>query len=351
MSNTQQEDTYFKLIDDTDRVFKDKLTKLVSPSDPEYKVAHDKLDEHFDKLEEKRIQTQKDYKQLNENEKQYYLKQGLPGDFNPDDVEILQKRASTDEHKKGYNLFVASKKDKIRGDTEFITDENDKKKYFYPENIRGTKGLDITNETNRKLVQEQLYRCADLENLYLLKHNELLKMFEFALIIFDRYTYTTELLLYLVKHLEKQDIPSTTIPPQPPSIIPHPPQDCPEQDVIPPIEPNVASLKIDAPRVIITELPELIKNQQEIFKTITNLKDTINDVPVLSKGRTHLGMDDLALTTKRINDPLLMEKNKEIENTKEKQNKNTSTTIGEGNQFSNQNGTAKNAILYGGSVN
>lgn len=348
MSNTQQEEnTYFKLIDDTDRVFKDKLTKLVSPSDPDYKVANDNLEDHIRYLEEQRIQAQKDYKQLNENEKQYYIKQGLPGDFNPDNVENLQKRASTDEHKEGYNLFVASKKDKIRGDTEFITDENDKKKYFYPENIRGTKGLDITNETNKELIQEQLYRCADLENLYLLKHNELLKMFEFALIIFDRYTYTTELLLYLVKHLEKQDIS-----PPPPIIPPPPPKDCPEPDVIPPIEPNIAPLKIDAPRVIITEMPKLIENQQQIFKTITNLKDTINDIPVLSKDNKNIGADDLALTTRGIKAKRLpdVDNNDWDNNTKPTEN---SYIVGEGKKFSehlNGDGDAKNAILYGGSV-
>ena len=36
---------------------------------------------------------------------------------------------------------------------------------------------------------------ADLD-----KHNELLKMFEFSVLIFDRYSYATELLIYLVKY-------------------------------------------------------------------------------------------------------------------------------------------------------
>lgn len=160
--------------------------------------------------------------------------------------------------------------------------------YHFSENIKGDPEFDISAAGNKDILQDKLYRCAELEHLYLYKHNELLKMFEFTVLIFDRYTYTTELLLYLIKHLKTTSPPTSPSPSPPPGPTPGSPGPSSSSQTILCSEvvntltevPNPDN-KIKFPSLIVTDIPRLIKQQKAMYDHIVELKNTINDDNIL----------------------------------------------------------------------
>ena len=167
-----------------------------------------------------------------------------------------------------YGKFIKQHEDIAKANNSLVTDSKslksyeNKSSYYFPDNIKGD-NIDIN--INKDLIEEKLLRCADLENLYLLKHNELLKMFEFSVLIFDRYSYATELLIYLVKYLRE-------LPPRVPAAAA-------AKAGLPSVG-GITTGTIKVPKVIITELPELIANQKNIFEHMNKLKASISDVKI-----------------------------------------------------------------------
>jgi hypothetical protein len=63
--------------------------------------------------------------------------------------------------------------------------------------------LDTTD--NITIVENRLKNCQNLEYLYLIKHDELLKTFDFTINLFDKYKYASKLILYLLRNLVEKD--------------------------------------------------------------------------------------------------------------------------------------------------
>ena len=61
-------------------------------------------------------------------------------------------------------------------------------------------------ETNTDAIQKRIDGCYILEGLYLNKHNELVKMFDFAKLLYNKFNYTLKLLLYVLSLLTEHKI-------------------------------------------------------------------------------------------------------------------------------------------------
>ena len=58
---------------------------------------------------------------------------------------------------------------------------------------------------NRSTIENRLINCQNLEALYLIKHEELLTTFAFALNLFDKYKYAVKVILFLLKNLASKE--------------------------------------------------------------------------------------------------------------------------------------------------
>lgn len=111
--------------------------------------------------------------------------------------------------------------------------------------------LNLTNVADLHRVQNQLNNCQRLEMLYLIKHEELMKTFTFTLNLFDKYQYSTKLLLFVLKNLVYKNI--NGIPPH-----------------VPP------AVNIQLPKPLIRNIKELLKDQQKMQDVIKDMRTLIN---------------------------------------------------------------------------
>ena len=112
---------------------------------------------------------------------------------------------------------------------------------------------DITIEFDRTEIEKRLRNCQNLEVLYLIKHEELLTTFAFALNLFDKYKYAVKVILFLLKNLASTENNN-----------------------------NRSDNSSDNENVYITMPPPLIKNisklvadQKKVQGIITKMKETI----------------------------------------------------------------------------
>ena len=106
-------------------------------------------------------------------------------------------------------------------------------------------------EYNQREVENRLRNCQNLEFLYLKKHDEIMKIFQFTLNLFDKYKYAINVMLFLLKHLVYKD--------------PNPP---------PP--PNGVN-RIKMPRRIIKNIKKLLEDQKKVQGVINKMKAVIVD--------------------------------------------------------------------------
>lgn len=126
--------------------------------------------------------------------------------------------------------------------------------------------LDLANnQADINTVQTRLDNCQRLEMLYLIKHEELMKTFTFTLNLFDKYQYSTKLLLFVLKNLVNKQ------PPGHPPYVPMP-------------------IRINLPKPLIRNIKELLKDQQKMGDVITEMRNALDDDSVR----------DIASTTKYI---------------------------------------------------
>jgi hypothetical protein len=124
--------------------------------------------------------------------------------------------------------------------------------------------LDLANnQADINTVQTRLDNCQRLEMLYLIKHEELMKTFTFTLNLFDKYQYSTKLLLFVLKNLVNKQ------PPGHPPYVPMP-------------------IRINLPKPLIRNIKELLKDQQKMGDVITEMRNALDDDSVR----------DIASTTK-----------------------------------------------------
>ena len=71
------------------------------------------------------------------------------------------------------------------------------------------KYIDHTMSSNKDEIQNRIDSCYLLEGLYLRKHNELIQMFNFAKLLYNKFNYTLKLLLYVLSLLTDHKCNST----------------------------------------------------------------------------------------------------------------------------------------------
>lgn len=110
---------------------------------------------------------------------------------------------------------------------------------------------------NRQYIETRLKNCQNLEVLYLIKHEELLTTFAFALNLFDKYKYAVKVILFLLKNLATK--------PQQRDIDNH--RNYSGHNYIPE--------RITIPQPLIKNIKKLVEDQQKVQKIITKMKETI----------------------------------------------------------------------------
>jgi hypothetical protein len=128
--------------------------------------------------------------------------------------------------------------------------------------------LDLANnQADINTVQTRLDNCQRLEMLYLIKHEELMKTFVFALNLFDKYQYSIKLLLFVLKNLVYKRVPPRL------------------------------PINIQLPKPLIQNIKELLKDQQKMQDVITQMRNVVNtdDIrDISSPTRTNPTSADLA---------------------------------------------------------
>ena len=114
--------------------------------------------------------------------------------------------------------------------------------------------LALTDENNIKIVENRLLNCQNLELLYLVKHEELMKTFAFTLNLFDKYKYAIKILLYVIKNLVYKS-----------------------SDLSGQGQGSLKGKTIKLPRKIIVNMKKLLDDQAAVKATIEKMNDNLND--------------------------------------------------------------------------
>ena len=127
--------------------------------------------------------------------------------------------------------------------------------------LNDQKEIIITNEfdSQRPLI-ERLKNCQTLEELYLRKHKEIIRIFGFVVDLFDKYKYAIKVILFLLKNLVRaENIPGQNIPGQ----------NRPGQNI-------QGSVGVRLPKPIITGINLLLKDQANIQTIIDGMEKVVN---------------------------------------------------------------------------
>jgi hypothetical protein len=121
---------------------------------------------------------------------------------------------------------------------------------------------------NDKQIEDRLINCQYLEILYLTKHDELLKVFNFTLDLYNKYTYAIKILLFVLKNLfDKQ------------------PCDKPDRQDRPVRQDSQGTTRnIRLPRALISDIKQLLIDQKQVQTVIDKMKSVVDTtVPELVK--------------------------------------------------------------------
>lgn len=121
-----------------------------------------------------------------------------------------------------------------------------------------------TRENNLNTLQSRLINCQYLEILYLVKHEELMKTFAFTLNLYEKYSYSIKIILFILKNILQ---PTGPLPP--PHVTPH--QGCPEC-------PN-----IKLPKALIPNIKKLLKDQKTVQNVISQMEETFENDPSMNE--------------------------------------------------------------------
>ena len=115
--------------------------------------------------------------------------------------------------------------------------------------IDDEKNITITNN-NKYQLEQRLINCSHLEELYLRKHNEIIKIFGFVVNLFDKYKYAIKVILFLLKNLVR----AGKEPPPPPG-----------------------DVSVRLPKPLITNINLLLKDQANIQTIIDGMEKVVDD--------------------------------------------------------------------------
>ena len=103
----------------------------------------------------------------------------------------------------------------------------------------------IEQSSDKDKIERRLKNCQNLEFLYLKKHDEIMKIFEFTINLFDKYKYAIKVILFLLKNLVYK-------------------------------EPGTDTSKIDLPLPIISNIKKLVQDQNSVQGIINDMSNTLN---------------------------------------------------------------------------
>ena len=103
-----------------------------------------------------------------------------------------------------------------------------------------------TQSNDAAEINKRLLNCQNLEFLYLKKHDEIMKIFEFTINLFDKYKYAIKVILFLLKNLVYKDPGTGTTP------------------------------TIDLPLPIIRNIKKLVEDQNKVQGIIENMKTSLD---------------------------------------------------------------------------
>jgi hypothetical protein len=182
------------------------------------------------------------------------------------DVDILNNKSTESKFEKIPNQLIEKDNLKLYLNTnletskEYITTEADildlRTGINYNTYVNGFHTVDITNDNQTKLT-ERLKNCQTLEELYLRKHEEIIKIFGFVVDLFDKYKYAIKVILFLLKNLVRAE--------QRPV-----PQNIPGQNI-------PGSVNVRLPKPIITGINLLLKDQANIQTIIDGMEKVVDE--------------------------------------------------------------------------
>ena len=114
----------------------------------------------------------------------------------------------------------------------------------------------IEQTSDKDKIERRLKNCQNLEFLYLKKHDEIMKIIEFTINLFDKYKYAIKVILFLLKNLVYK-------------------------------EPGSDTSKIDLPLPIITNIKKLVQDQNSVQGIIDDMKNTIPSVNTFNDTPEH----------------------------------------------------------------
>jgi len=135
----------------------------------------------------------------------------------------------------------------IKTDHEFRNLDNNYDSILRP-NIQDTVNRGITQSNDAAEINRRLLNCQNLEFLYLKKHDEIMKIFEFTINLFDKYKYAIKVILFLLKNLVYKE-PGTGTGTTP---------------------------TIDLPLPIISNIKKLVEDQNKVQGIIDNMKSSLD---------------------------------------------------------------------------
>jgi hypothetical protein len=140
--------------------------------------------------------------------------------------------------------------------------------------------ITITNGNQTQLT-ERLKNCSRLEQLYLNKHAEIIRIFGFVVDLFDKYKYAIKVILFLLKNLVRA-----------------------EQGNVQPGDPgdpgDPSSVNVRLPKPLITNINLLLKDQANIQTIIDGMENVVNTTDTnirngVDTKRIKLNLDDITI--------------------------------------------------------
>jgi hypothetical protein len=202
------------------------------------------------------------------------IKQNLGGDYNTTNTEVTRLIAILNGITNSIDTDIGRTKvnkntGKYEADKNMTNYNVDSSAYNFvntlenqnPRNITDSDDIKIDDESIKK-VQNRLDNCQNLEHLYLIKHAELMKTFAFSLNLYDKYKYTMNTLLYILKNLVNKNliagIAKTTT----------------EET----LGVDKKKFQIKLPKTVIPSISTLLSEQKAVQDIITNMETQMNVV-------------------------------------------------------------------------
>jgi hypothetical protein len=130
-----------------------------------------------------------------------------------------------------------------------------------PDVINESDNFNLSDDNNKKRLENRLANCQLLEMLYMIKHEELMKTFAFTLNLFDKYKYAIKIMLFILKNLVKTTNVETPV--------------APGADATRSLG-AAPEVNIKLPKTLIPNITKLLEDQEKVQEIITSMKETMD---------------------------------------------------------------------------